>query len=92
MDTQALALTISGIVLPFVQEFLLKNNVQGKVALWINFGACVAIAAVATAFTGGFSGGLTPDEIVPKITAVFTVSQFVFHTIPGTVAKVGGTA
>ena len=96
--TQALALTIAGIVLPVVQEKLAGAKLEGTAAIWLNFAAAVAIAVAATALSGGF-GSYDPSDptafigaMLGKAAGIFALSQIVFHSAQPTVAKIGGSA
>lgn len=96
--TQALALTIAGIVLPVVQEKLAGAKIEGASAIWLNFAAAVAIAIVATAMSGGF-GVYDPSDptafvgaMLGKAAGIFALSQIVFHSAQPAVTSLGGTA
>lgn len=96
--TQALALTIAGIVLPVVQERLAGAKIEGTPAIWLNFAAAVAIAIAATALSGGF-GSYDPRDpnafiaaMLGKAAGIFALSQIVFHSAQPAVAKFGGTS
>lgn len=96
--TQALALTIAGIVLPVIQEKLAGAKIEGTAAIWLNFAAAVAIAVAATALSGGL-GSYDPSDptafvgtMLGKAAGIFALSQIVFHSAQRTVAKIGGTA
>lgn len=96
--TQALALTIAGVVLPVVQEKLAGAKIEGAPAIWLNFAAAVAIAIAATALSGGL-GSYDPSDptafvaaMLGKAAGIFALSQIVFHSAQPTVAKIGGSA
>lgn len=84
--TQALALTIAGIVLPVVQEKLAGAKIEVTAAVWVNFAAAVAIAIAATALSGGlvtYGPSDRPafiDAMLGKAAGIFALSQIVFHS------------
>lgn len=96
--TQALALTIAGIVLPVIQEKLAGAKIEGSAAIWLNFAAAVAIAVVATALSGGLGSYDLSDPtafigaMLGKAAGIFALSQIVFHSAQPAVTKLGGTA
>ena len=99
MDTtQALALTIAGIVLPVVQEKVAGAKINGTPAIWLNFAAAVAIALVATALSGGLGSYDLSDPtafiaaMLGKAAGIFALSQIVFHSAQPAVARLGGTS
>lgn len=96
--TQALALTIAGIVLPVVQERLAGAKIAGTAAIWLNFAAAVAIAIAATALSGGL-GSYDPSDptaligaMLGKAAGIFALSQIVFHSAHPAVSKLGGAS
>jgi len=96
--TQALALTIAGIVLPVVQEKLAGAKIEGAPAIWLNFAAAVAIAVTATVLSGGL-GSYDPSDpmafvgaMLGKAAGIFALAQIVFHSAQPAVAKIGGTS
>lgn len=95
--TQALALTIAGIVLPVAQEKIAGAKIEGTAAIWLNFVAAVAIALAATALSGGL-GSYDPSDpaafvgaMLGKAAGIFALSQIVFHSAHQAVARIGGT-
>ena len=95
--TQALALTIAGIVLPVIQEKLAGTKIEGTAAIWVNFAAAVAIAIAATALSGGLGPYDSSDPtafvgaMLGKAAGIFALSQIIFHSAQPTVARLGGT-
>ncbi len=96
-STQALALTIAGIVLPVVQEKIAGAKIEGAPAIWLNFAAAVTIAIAATALSGGL-GSYDPSDpaifigaMLGKAAGIFALSQIVFHSAQPAVASLGGT-
>jgi len=95
--TQALALTIAGIVLPVVQEKLAGAKIEDTATIWLNFAAAVAIALAATALSGGLGSYDASDPsafvgaMLGKAAGVFALSQIVFHSAQPAVSRLGGT-
>jgi hypothetical protein len=93
-NVQLLALTIAGVVLPFLHERFLAAHLEGAYAAWFNFAACMVIASVATIAFGGFGSASFADPVaftaflLGKAAGVFALAQLVFHTASKQVAKV----
>ena len=76
MNAETFALTIAGVVLPFVQERLAGARVSGLAALVANLLACVIVAAFATLVMGGATDA---GSILAKVGGVFILAQLVYE-------------
>lgn len=88
---------IGGILQPYVQEFIIKNRFSGRAALVVTAIVSFVIAGLAMYITGSFADVSLPKfalndpspliaYITPYFTAVFTLSQLVFHGTEATPA------
>lgn len=88
---------VGGVLQPYLQEFLLRNKVSAQLSLLITAVVSFIIAGLAIWLTGGLSGIILPQfalsdpspfigALIPYFTAVFTLSQLVFHGTESTPA------
>ncbi len=90
MDATTIALTIGGLAQPYVQEFIIRNRVDGQVSLLVTIILSLLIASFSTWIVGGFSDINIPqftlqdpsplvEYIWFRFAAVFSLSQIIFN-------------
>lgn len=94
-----IAILIGGLAQPYVQEFIIKNRLDGRGSLLATAAAAFLIAALATWLLGGFAHLVIPAfsladpspllaYFIPRFAEVFALSQLVFSGTRDTKADV----
>ena len=103
MDSNAIALTLAGLLQPFVQEAIVRNKLSGKQAHLVTLAFSLVLAAAAIWITGGFAGAgkppafslLDPSPLLAYVAArwapIYALSQIVYGLAGGTVQKIART-